>query len=111
MLITELHTMFDADHRNHFFPLPSVTYHFLRPRLDLAFYPMSYGSTAMGNAEKYRANAEHCLRMANEALNPHDEQTWLNMAETWLGMIPESQRFEKAVRKHGTRQELCKSRH
>jgi hypothetical protein len=42
----------------------------------------------MGNADKYRANAVHCFRMANKASDPDDEQTWLNMAETWLGMIP-----------------------
>jgi hypothetical protein len=70
----------------------------------------------MGNAEKYRTNAYHCLRVANKTLNPHDEQTWLNMAETWFGMIPERQRtpneiFEKAVRDQGTRQEPSKSRH
>ena len=80
--------MFDADHTNHFFPHPSVSYHFLRP----------------GH-----------LRMANKALNLHDERAWLSMAETWLGMIPERQRtpneFEKAVQKRGTRQEPSKSRH
>jgi len=70
----------------------------------------------MSNADKYRANAVHCCRMANKASDPDDEQTWLKMAETWLGMIPERQRtpneiFEKAVRKQGTRQEASKSRH
>ena len=69
----------------------------------------------MGNADKYRANAEHCLRMANKVPNLHDERAWLNMAETWLGMIPERQRtpneFEKSVQKRGTRQEPSKSRH
>ena len=61
----------------------------------------------MGNAEKYRANAHHCLRMADN---------WLDMAETWLGMIPEKERtpneiFEEAVRNQGTRQESLRSRH
>ena len=70
----------------------------------------------MGNAEKYRANAHHCLRMANNALNRDDAQNWLEMAETWLGMIPEKQRtpneiFEEAVRNQGTRQESLRSRH
>jgi len=70
----------------------------------------------MRNADKYRANAVHCFRMANKALNPHDEQTWLNMGETWLGMIPERERmpneiFEKVVRNQGTGQEPSKSRH
>jgi hypothetical protein len=68
----------------------------------------------MGNA--YRANAVHCFRLANKASDPDDEQTCLNMADTWLGMIPERQRtpnetFEAAVRNQGTRQEPSKSRH
>jgi hypothetical protein len=54
--------------------------------------------------------------MANNAVNSDDAQAWLNMAETWFGMIPEKQRtpneiFEKAVRNLGTRQELSKSQH
>jgi hypothetical protein len=32
----------------------------------------------MGNAEKYRANAHHCQRMADEAFTPEDT---LNLAE------------------------------
>jgi hypothetical protein len=70
----------------------------------------------MGNADKYRANALHCYRMANKASDPNDEQNWLSMAETWLGMIPERQRtldeiFEKAVRNEGTGQKPSKSLH
>jgi hypothetical protein len=54
--------------------------------------------------------------MANNALNANDEQAWLNMAETWFGMIPEKQRtpneiFEKAVRNQGTLHAPSKSRH
>jgi hypothetical protein len=70
----------------------------------------------MVDADKYRANALHCLQMANKAFTSDDERTWLNMAGTWLGMIPERQRmpeemFEKAVRDRGTRQQPSKSRH
>jgi hypothetical protein len=43
----------------------------------------------MGDAEKYRANAVHCFRLANKASDLDDEQTCLNMADAWLGMIPE----------------------
>jgi hypothetical protein len=62
----------------------------------------------MTNAE---SNAHHCLRMAEDPLNWAYKRTWLNMAETWIGMISKSQRrseemFEKAVRDHGTQQEL-----
>ena len=78
--------------------------------------PRTFGRSTMVDAGKYRANALHCLRMANKALNSDNEQIWLNMAETRLGMIPERQRmpeeiFEKAVRDRGTRQEPSKSRH
>jgi hypothetical protein len=69
----------------------------------------------MTDADKYRANAHHCLRMADDPLNLEHQRTWLRMAETWLGMIPEPQRrpeerFEKAV-PQGTQQEPSKSRH
>jgi hypothetical protein len=70
----------------------------------------------MTDADKYRANAHHCLRMAEDPLNWEHMRAWLNMAETWLGMIPEPQRrpqdmFEKAVRDQGMQQEPSKSRH
>ena len=70
----------------------------------------------MGSADEYRTNADRCLQMASKALNPNDEQIWLNMAETWLGMIQQRQRttsekFEDAVRNQGTLQEPSKSRH
>jgi hypothetical protein len=68
------------------------------------------------DADKYPTNALHCLRMANKAFNSDDEQAWLNLAETWLGMIPGRQRvpeeiFGKAIRNRGTRQQPSKSRH
>ena len=70
----------------------------------------------MGNADEYRANADRCLQMASNALNPDDERIWLNMAETWLGMMRQRQRqpiekVENAVRNQGTLQEPSKSRH
>jgi hypothetical protein len=70
----------------------------------------------MFDMDTYRANAQHCLRMAEDPLNWERKQTWLNMAETWLGMIPQPQRrpeemFEKAVRGQGRQQEPSGSRH
>jgi hypothetical protein len=44
----------------------------------------------MFDVEAYRANANHCLRMAEDPLNWKNRRTWLNMAVTWLGMIPQS---------------------
>jgi hypothetical protein len=46
----------------------------------------------MFDVDTYRANAQHCLRMAEDPLNWERKRTWLKMAETWLGMIPQSQR-------------------
>ena len=46
----------------------------------------------MFDVDTYWANAQHCLRMAEDPLNWERKQTWLNMAETWLGMIPQPQR-------------------
>ena len=65
----------------------------------------------MFDVDTYRANAQHCLRMAEDPLNWERKQTWLNMAETWLAMIPQPQRrpeemFEKAVRDQGKQQAL-----
>ena len=70
----------------------------------------------MFDTDTYRANALHCLRMAEDPLNWEHKRAWPNMAETWLGMIPQAQRgpqatFEKAVQDHGTQQEPSKSRH
>jgi hypothetical protein len=70
----------------------------------------------MFDVDQYRANAVHCLRMADDPLNWEHKQTWLNMAETWLGMTAEPQRrpeemFGEAVRDQGTRQEPSRSRH
>jgi hypothetical protein len=72
---------------------------------------VNLGSYAMTDADKYRANVHHCLRMADDPLNWEHKRTWLNMAETWLGMIPEPGRPEKMfVRDQGTQQEPSKSR-
>jgi hypothetical protein len=70
----------------------------------------------MGNADKYRANAEHCLQMASRAFTAEDAQSWLEMAETWFGMIPERQRtpgekFERAVQTRATVQVSSRARH
>jgi hypothetical protein len=55
------------------------------------------------NADRYRIHARYCLAVADQAQRPEDKQIWLHMAQTWLGMIPDSQRtaedaFEAAVR-------------
>jgi hypothetical protein len=54
--------------------------------------------------------------MAEDPLNWEHKRAWLNMAETWLGMIPQAQRrpedmFEKAVQDQGTQHEPSKALH
>jgi hypothetical protein len=63
----------------------------------------------MGDANKYRANACHCQRMADKALSPEDKLNWLNVAETWLGMIPDQQRTLEEMYNQGVGQEPWKS--
>jgi hypothetical protein len=70
----------------------------------------------MFDVDTYRANANHCLRMAEDPLNWKYKRLWLNMADTWLGVISGPQRspqdmFEKAVHYPGTQQEHSKSWH
>jgi hypothetical protein len=57
----------------------------------------------MSDADRYRIHARYCLAVANRSQRPEDKQIWFHMAQTWLGMIPDSQRtpedaFEAAVR-------------
>jgi hypothetical protein len=67
---------------------------------------------AMSDIDKIRANARHCLRNANDAPNDEIARTWLDMAETWLGMIPEAQRAaEEAFANYAMHQDASKSRH
>jgi hypothetical protein len=70
----------------------------------------------MSDADQYRANAIHCLRMAEDPLNWDHKRTWLNMAETWLGIIRQAQRepegmYEKAGQYQGMQHEPSKSLH
>jgi hypothetical protein len=46
----------------------------------------------MSNADKYRAHARHCMIKAEQAQLSCGKLSWLRMAQTWLGMIPEAQR-------------------
>jgi hypothetical protein len=46
----------------------------------------------MSNADKYRAHARHCVIKAELAQLTEGKLSWLRMAQTWLGMIPEAQR-------------------
>jgi hypothetical protein len=51
----------------------------------------------MSDADKYRTHARYCLAVADRARRPEEKQIWFHMAQTWLGMIPESQRTAQDV--------------
>jgi hypothetical protein len=72
--------------------------------------PRSASAMPVSDADEYRASARDCLCKAEKASYPEDKQVWMDMAETWLGMIPASERtpeemFEKAVREQATQQD------
>jgi len=46
----------------------------------------------MSDADRYRIHARYCVAVANRAHRSEDKQIWFHMAQTWLGMIPDSQR-------------------
>lgn len=61
----------------------------------------------MDDADKYRVYARQCIDTAAKAASHVDKDASLQMAQTWLGMIPERQRtpaddFETAIRERGT---------
>ena len=41
----------------------------------------------IGKQDEYRANAAECQRMAGLTRNQAEQQTWLEMAASWLRMI------------------------
>jgi hypothetical protein len=55
---------------------------------------------------KYLSNAHDCLCRATDAPNAEVRQRWLDLAQSWLGMVPQDLRmlteiFEKAARDQG----------
>jgi hypothetical protein len=71
----------------------------------------------VSDADKYRASARDCLCKAEKAFYPEeDKQAWMDIAETWLEMIPAPERtpeemFEKAVREQATQQDPSNTPH
>jgi hypothetical protein len=70
----------------------------------------------MSKSDEYRANAAECQRTGNLSRNAADKQTWLEMAASWLRMIPESERtpsekFDDEAHAQGTHQAESGSEH
>jgi hypothetical protein len=51
----------------------------------------------MSYIDNCRAHALHCLRKAYDAPNDEMKQRWLEVAETWIDMLPEAQVTAKEV--------------
>jgi hypothetical protein len=46
----------------------------------------------MSKADRYRDHARHCVIKAGQTQGTEAKLSWLYLAQTWLGMIPEQQR-------------------
>jgi hypothetical protein len=58
----------------------------------------------MPDFEKWRAEAQHCTQMAENAEPPETGRTWQMLAQGWLSMVA-------AFEDGDTRQELTTSQH
>jgi hypothetical protein len=70
----------------------------------------------MSDPLKYLSNAQECLCRATYAANGEVRQRWLDLAESWLGMVPQDLRvlaemFEKVSRDKNADQQFSKTRH
>lgn len=70
----------------------------------------------MSKAEEYRKKASEAKAMAEELTDMLSKALWLEVAESWLRMIPKPERaaeekFGDAERDQGTRQEKSTSEH
>jgi hypothetical protein len=52
----------------------------------------------MSSQERYRANAEDCLRMARSVRNECDRPFWLNLAQSWLQLAEQSVQNDRSMR-------------
>jgi len=43
--------------------------------------------------EEYRAQAQRCREMADQAMRPLDKEAWLKLAADWLSMALVHERF------------------
>ena len=70
----------------------------------------------IGEQDEYRANAAECQRMAELTRNQAEQQTWLEMAASWLRMIKRprpntSQEFDAVERDRSTGRERSDRAH
>jgi hypothetical protein len=70
----------------------------------------------MSDPLEYLARAQECLLKAGDAPNQDLRQSWLDVAENWLRMVPQDLRtlaeiFEKVAREQAMQQQASKLWH
>jgi len=90
-------------------------HHGMSPGADLTS-SRKLGVNTMSDPLKYLTNAQDCLCKATDAENPEVRERWLDLAESWLTMVPKDLRtlekiFERAVRGQGLQADALKTRH
>jgi hypothetical protein len=70
----------------------------------------------MSDPLKYLTNAQDCLCKATDAPNSEVRERWLDLAESWLAMVPRDLRelekvFERAIQGQGLQRDALKTRH
>lgn len=49
----------------------------------------------MAKTDQYREREQKCRRIADAALSPRDQEGWLRLADQWLSMAQETQRWSE----------------
>ena len=70
----------------------------------------------MTTDDEFRAQAADAQKMADKAISDADRESWLRVAQGWLGLIrkplpSEEEKFDAQTVKDGTGQENSKSSH
>jgi len=63
----------------------------------------------MDQEDEYRRQAHYAQEMADRAKSPTDRESWLRIAQGWMGLLKKprrtsSERFDDAVKDQGTHQ-------
>ena len=63
--------------------------------------------------ERYRARAEECRILSENARSPRDKEAWLKLASDWLSLVEQGEAgsFDALTRERGTGQARSTSSH
>jgi hypothetical protein len=65
----------------------------------------------MSKVDEYHSHARHCMAMAAQTQRAEDKRQWLLIADTWLDLIPKSQRTAADQFNTAMRQKSSSSKH